>query len=1259
MKYINKVFLAACLSLSIVNIFGQGETWRWNFGANAALHFPGGGNPVSVAGSAMNTFEGCASIGLPNGNLAFYTDGASIRGANNLVMPNGGGLMGNSSTTQAAIIVPRPGMPNRYYVFCSSSNFSPGTLTYSEVDMTLNAPWGNVIAGVKNIVIQTNISEKLTAVRHCNGIDVWVVIHDYTNSDYKSFLVTAAGVNTTPVVSSAGAPAAGNVVGCIKTSPNGQKIAYCASNGPFALHVADFNNSTGVVSNAINLAGNPALQPMYGLEFSPDSKILYGSKWASSNQVFQWDLCQASPAGVVASALMVGSGGNTHGQMQLGPNGRIYIARAGSNQLAVINNPNTLGMGCGYNQNGVTLTSGTSQYGLPTFIQSYLTVPMGPITSTMVCLTGSFAPPTGGSTLTGCTTSTAAPSYTWNFGDPLSGPSNTSTLTYPTHLFTAAGNYTVTLQAGTACNVGTSSIVVTAISCSPTVVVPSHSICPGACATLSASASGGTPPYTYTWVPNIGAGAGGHVVCPSVTTIYTVNITDAMGVVASTTAQVFIKPTPTIAVNNPTACVNNSLVLTASGGTAYAWTGPGSFTSAVQNPTLMSMTSAISGNYSVMVTNNVSCTNIAVATASAIPLPVITVAGSNNLCAQGLNGSINTATITASGAATYSWTAPASVIISNPNFATLTLTSNVAVPSIVNVSVSATAASSCSNSTTYSLTILANPVITAVSASMCAQGNTVISASGALGYVWTSAPSLSSTSGATVAANPSVTTIYSVHGTSLNCNSASANPMVTVLPLPILSILPVTATVCAGSSLNLMASGATNYTWSPSASLSSAFGANVAASPAVNTLYTLIGEAATCTSSATKEVTVIPVPVLNPTSSNYNICQGEQVMLNASGASTYTWEPSFAVNYQYGNSTTSSPQSTTIYTLTGNNGECSGRATVVVTVTPRPNFNLTISKTLVCYGDLTTIVGYGAQYYNWSPSNNITFSGTNNNIGVAQPSVGTTYTVIGYNQNGSLACGVTKMVYVEVVPTIEANISNSVAICLGESTQLTSGGSNTYSWTPADGLNDANIANPIANPKNTTEYIVTVSNMSNCPVTKTVTVKVNPLPTVYAGEDQVINADEPIFIKGSGTGTLKWIAGEGVACVPCPTTQVMTTNSGSYILEAVSSFGCIARDEVVIEVTKDHNIYIPSSFTPNEDGKNDLFMIYGTGLDKVEITVFDRWGEKLYNTKDHTVGWDGKYKGEYVKSDVYVYIITFIGLDGKKQSKVGHVTVMR
>ncbi|MGE0568544.1 MAG: hypothetical protein AB7O73_11385, partial [Bacteroidia bacterium] len=148
---------------------GQGQTWRWNFGNNAALFFPGAGAPVATVGSAMTTFEGCASIGTASGALAFYTNGNKVWNANNIQMANGFGLLGNSSTTQAAIIVPRPGSTTLYYVFCSSSNFSPGTLSYSEVDMTLNAGLGDVTA-TKNVVIQNNIAEKLTAVRHCNGV---------------------------------------------------------------------------------------------------------------------------------------------------------------------------------------------------------------------------------------------------------------------------------------------------------------------------------------------------------------------------------------------------------------------------------------------------------------------------------------------------------------------------------------------------------------------------------------------------------------------------------------------------------------------------------------------------------------------------------------------------------------------------------------------------------------------------------------------------------------------------------------------------------------------------------------------------------------------------------------------------------------------------------------------------------------------------------------------------------------------------------
>ncbi|MBL7917477.1 MAG: gliding motility-associated C-terminal domain-containing protein, partial [Bacteroidia bacterium] len=256
-------------------------------------------------------------------------------------------------------------------------------------------------------------------------------------------------------------------------------------------------------------------------------------------------------------------------------------------------------------------------------------------------------------------------------------------------------------------------------------------------------------------------------------------------------------------------------------------------------------------------------------------------------------------------------------------------------------------------------------------------------------------------------------------------------------------------------------------------------------------------------------------------------------------------------------------------------------------------------------------------------------------------------------------CSSAKEILIGVIPQVTASISGSVEICAGVNIKLTAGGGNTYSWSPSESMNDASIFNPMVNPKTTTIYSVIVSNNSNCSQMATVLVKVNPTPTLTAGEDFAANLDEEMFLTAVSNGTVNWISGDGIVCKPCPRTQILPKKSGCYLAEAINEFGCKAMDEVCITVTTEYNIYIPNVFTPNDDGNNDIFTVYGTGLTNIEIIVFDRWGEKLYATKDQKVGWDGQYKGEMCKSDVYPYQIKYTTLDGKNHTKTGHVTLLK
>jgi len=221
------------------------------------------------------------------------------------------------------------------------------------------------------------------------------------------------------------------------------------------------------------------------------------------------------------------------------------------------------------------------------------------------------------------------------------------------------------------------------------------------------------------------------------------------------------------------------------------------------------------------------------------------------------------------------------------------------------------------------------------------------------------------------------------------------------------------------------------------------------------------------------------------------------------------------------------------------------------------------------------------------------------------------------------------------------------------------GGGNTFHWSPSSSLNQNNISGVVASPTVSTVYTVNISNTDYCGHDATVSVIVNPNPTVFAGRDTTYNIDEPMFINAIGTGTLTWVSGEGIFCSVCPNTKITPTHSGCYNIETINEFGCKASDEVCIEVTLNSGVYIPNTFTPNGDGLNDMFLVYGYSVSDVTVDIFDRWGEKLFGSTDQKIGWDGTYKGTACKNDVYVYKVTYKGLDGKKQYKTGHVTINR
>ncbi len=320
-----KLTIALLLCIFTGSIYAQKEGNVWHFGMGAALDFNSGA-PVITTPSSMFSFEGSASIADANGNLLFYSNGGGrdpvlsgqssgkIWNRNHDVMYDMGNTEGGGfSSAQSAVIIPRPGTPDRYYLFTMEEveynvgGEVPGQplgrgLSFFEVDMTQNGGLGGVVDYNEMILVPSY--EGLCAVRHQNGTDYWIIAHS-DNAGMSVFPVTAAGVGT---------PTLYNIIsgGIIKGSPDGKWL--CSSD-----RILPFDNQTGVITDAgLNLTD------IISFEFSPDSKRLFFNTSTSSFGYYSLTAPDITGSAVIFEQLPFPSGA-LFGQMQVAPDGNIYI----------------------------------------------------------------------------------------------------------------------------------------------------------------------------------------------------------------------------------------------------------------------------------------------------------------------------------------------------------------------------------------------------------------------------------------------------------------------------------------------------------------------------------------------------------------------------------------------------------------------------------------------------------------------------------------------------------------------------------------------------------------------------------------------------------------------------------------------------------------------------------------------------------------------------------------------------------------------
>ncbi|MFK8103953.1 MAG: gliding motility-associated C-terminal domain-containing protein [Saprospiraceae bacterium] len=391
-KYL--AFLILLLSQNTI-IKAQGETNNWYFGTNAGLDF--NTNPPTVlTNGALIAPEGVASISNQNGQLLFYTDGEVIYNADHEIMTNGAGLAGENTATQSALIIPKPLSDHLYYVFTLGANGGFGTttdgLSYSVVDMNFSNGKGAVTE--KNISMLSNATEKQRAIPHANGRDFWLVTHAYDSNAFNTFLVSCQGVQLEPVVSRVGRLHRESNSGCCQgfaaegamaISKNHRRLAVTwneitsfSLGGPtvskWQAELFDFNPNTGKLSNPLTLSNQNGIDQFlaYGICFSPDQKRLYLSvqEAAKIPKLLQFDLTKDE---IFATRMEIARNldEQQYGALEIGPDGKIYVARNQLSYLSVINNPNQLGDAVSYEEEGVDLGIGRSRLGLPNILYDY------------------------------------------------------------------------------------------------------------------------------------------------------------------------------------------------------------------------------------------------------------------------------------------------------------------------------------------------------------------------------------------------------------------------------------------------------------------------------------------------------------------------------------------------------------------------------------------------------------------------------------------------------------------------------------------------------------------------------------------------------------------------------------------------------------------------------------------------------------------------------------------------------------------------
>ena len=411
-----------------------------------------------------------------------------------------------------------------------------------------------------------------------------------------------------------------------------------------------------------------------------------------------------------------------------------------------------------------------------------------------------------------------------------------------------------------------------------------------------------------------------------------------------------------------------------------------------------------------------------------------------------------------------------------------------------------------------------------------------------------------------------------------------------------------------------------------------------------------------CSDIVKKNIKIVDGPDLGLNTHDTLICSIDTIQLKTSTIGNYVWSPNYNISSLSSANPLISPDTATKYYVSFSDADgCKNTDSVFVDVKPFATINLG-NDTTVCSPDgfkMNTISD--ALNFIWTPATYLSSSTIKNPI-VTSSAPSITYTVVGNIGK----CQSQDQITIKTAPTPIADAGKDTIICFGDPALLQATGGSIYTWTPTQYLTASNIANPkVIGLPSATQFKVVVSDTLGCIKTSidSVIVSVDAIFQAYAGRDTSVVINEPVALNGTGGITYLWQPATWLSNPTIANPIATPKENITYQLTAISKGGCKAMDEIQINVYKiAPGFYVPSGFTPNNDGNNDVIRPILMGMRSLKLfRIYNRWGQLLFTTSEKGKGWDGTFKGSQQDPGTFVWMaegVTYLGENLKKQGTV-------